>query len=271
MSTLTPRERRKLEDFFGMSSGYVLDYSNPTFARFFEEELNLDIYGGAYGDRGPSKANHLRSFWTIEDDAKVAKAIAGMLDHCRDTGNPAVERQILFRECEAIAARLAQAKPVPDVEAISGDTEDFELVAKAARECFDKNEPEQGLDRLHTFLVKFLRRLCEEHGIPRDRSVPAGGLMGAYVKEVKAQGLLTSKMSEHILNSATAIFGQFDHVRNNHTLAHDNPVLSYDEALLIASNVASTVRFIKSAEAQWRKVKAIQSLAQQKADLDIPF
>lgn len=36
MSNLTPRERRKLEDLFGMSSGYVLDFSNPTFARFFD-------------------------------------------------------------------------------------------------------------------------------------------------------------------------------------------------------------------------------------------
>lgn len=271
MSTLTPRERRKLEDLFGMSSGYVLDFSNPTFARFFEEELNLDIYSGAYSERGPSKANHLRSFWTIEDDAKVGKSIAGMLEHCRDTGNPAADRQALFRDCEAIAARLLLAKPVPDVEAISGDTEDFELVAKAARECFEKNEPEQGLDRLHTFLIKFLRRLCEEHEIPRDRSVPAGGLMGAYVKQLKAEGLLTSKMAEHILNGSTAIFGQFDHVRNNHTLAHDNPVLSYDEALLIASNVASTVRYIKAAEGQWKKAKAAQARAEQLADLEIPF
>lgn len=271
MSTLTPRERRKLEDLFGMGSGYVLDFSNTTFARFFEEELNLDIYSGAYEDRGPSKANHLRSFWTIEDDAKVAKAITGMLEHCRDTANPAVERQALFRDCEAIAARLAQAKPVPDVDAISGDTEDYELVAKAARECFEKNEPEQGLDRLHTFLVKFLRRLCEEHGIPRERSVPAGGLMGAYVKQLKAEGLLTSKMAEHILNNATTIFGQFDYVRNNHSLAHDNPVLAYEEALLIASNVASTVRFIKAAEAKLKQQKAIQTRVQQRAVTDLPF
>ena len=53
MSSLTPRERRQLEDLFGMSSGYVLNYSNNTFAGFFEEELNLDIYSGKYSDRGP--------------------------------------------------------------------------------------------------------------------------------------------------------------------------------------------------------------------------
>lgn len=269
MSSLNPRERRKLEDLFGMNSGYVLDFSNSSFARFFEDEVNRDIYGGAYSSNGSSKANHLRSFWSREDDSLVARVIHGLLEHCRDTGCSALERQVLFRDCEAIAARLAQAKPVDDIEAINGDTEDFQKVAKAARECFERNEPEQGLDRLHTFLVKFLRKLCEERGIPRDRSVPLGGLMGAYVKRIREEGLLTSQMAEHILKGATTIFGQYDYVRNNHTMAHDNPVLAYDEALLIASNVASTVRFIKASEERWK-------LAQQQAvasaeDLDILF
>lgn len=271
MSSLIPRERRKLEDLFEMDSGYVLNFSNNTFARFFDEEVNRNIYGGVYSDRGSSKANHLRSFWSKESDALVAKVIQGLLDYCRDTGHSAVERQALFRDCEAIAARLAHAKPVPDIEAIDGDTEDFKLVAKAARDCFDKNEPEQGLDRLHTFLVKFLRKLCEERCIPKDRSVPLGGLMGAYVKQLKEEGLLTSQMAEHILKGSIAIFGQFDHVRNNHTLAHDNPVLSYNEALLIASNVASTVRFVKALEDQWKAADHHQNANLARQNVDLPF
>src|SRR2546427_750583 len=123
MSSLSPREKRKLEDLFGMSSGYVLDFSNNSFARFFEEEVNRDIYGGAYSRNGSSKANHLRSFWTREDDSLVGRVIHGLLEHCRDTGHSALERQALFRDCEAIAARLAQAKPVEDIEAIDGDTD----------------------------------------------------------------------------------------------------------------------------------------------------
>jgi len=72
--------------------------------------------------------------------------------------------------------------------------------------------------------------------------------MVAYVKRVKEQGLLTSQMAEHILKGSIAVFGQFDHVRNKHSMAHDNPVLAYDGALLIASNVTSAVRFIKACE-----------------------
>jgi len=252
-----------------MSSGFVLDFSNRTFAQFFDEELRIDIYSGAYSGEGDSKARLLRSFWRQESDERVARSISGMLEHCRDKGLPALDRQALFRECEAIAARLAQAKPVADIEAITGDSEDFERVAKAARESFEKNEPEQGLDRLHTFLVKFLRQLCEEHGIPRERTVPTGGLMGAYVKRLKEEGLLTSQMAEHILKSSITILGQFDHVRNNHSLAHDNPVLSSEEASLIANNVASTVRFIKAVENRWNQKKEME--AKQRRLPDIPF
>lgn len=271
MSSLTPREKRKLEDLFGMNTGYVLDFSNNTFARFFDEEISRNIYSGAYQGNGGSKANHLRSFWTIEDDELVGRVLNGLLEHCRETDNRALERQALFRECEAIAARIAQVKAVPDVEALEGDTEDFQRVAKAARECFERNEPEQGLDRLHTFLVKFLRKLCEHHAIPKDRTVPLGGLMGAYVKRVKEEGLLTSQMAEHILKGSIAVFGHFDHVRNNHSMAHDNPVLAYDEALLIASNVTSTVRFIKACERQWETAAQARQAEALRSDLDVPF
>ena len=58
MSDLTSRERRKLEQLFEMGSGYVLDFSDRTFARFFEESLGKDIYHSRYDTHGTSKANH---------------------------------------------------------------------------------------------------------------------------------------------------------------------------------------------------------------------
>lgn len=51
-----------LDDLFEMHSGYVLDFSNKTFAAFFAEELNIDIDAAAYQERGTSKANRLRCF-----------------------------------------------------------------------------------------------------------------------------------------------------------------------------------------------------------------
>lgn len=44
------------------------------------------------------------------------------------------------------------------------DERDFEVVAEHVREAIDKNQPEGGLDRLHTFVNKFVRIVCEPHG-----------------------------------------------------------------------------------------------------------
>ena len=41
-----------VDDLFEMESGYVLDFSNPSFPRIFAEELNVDIDSRAYSDMG---------------------------------------------------------------------------------------------------------------------------------------------------------------------------------------------------------------------------
>jgi len=43
--------------------GYVLDFSDRTFAMFFAEELNVDINDPAYATNGTSKLKRLRCFF----------------------------------------------------------------------------------------------------------------------------------------------------------------------------------------------------------------
>jgi hypothetical protein len=48
MADLTMLERRKLESLLNMGGGYVLDFSNRTFAEFFRETVGRDIYADPY-------------------------------------------------------------------------------------------------------------------------------------------------------------------------------------------------------------------------------
>jgi hypothetical protein len=48
MSDLSNLEKRKFEKLLGMSSGYVLDFSNRTFAEFITDSTGLDIYEARY-------------------------------------------------------------------------------------------------------------------------------------------------------------------------------------------------------------------------------
>lgn len=74
-------------------------------------------------------------------------------------------------------------------------------------------------------------------------------------------------MTERIIKSSISVLEAFNDMRNNKSLAHDNPILNYEESLLIFNHVASSIRFIKSLE--YRIKHAPQQVAT--IDVDLPF
>ncbi len=62
MSNIRSLDMKFLDDLFEMNSGYVLDFSDHSMARFFAEELNVDIDDEAYREHGTSKAKRLRCY-----------------------------------------------------------------------------------------------------------------------------------------------------------------------------------------------------------------
>lgn len=249
MAELSFMERHTLEKFFEMRGGYVLDFTNRTFAEFVADSTGKNIWDAKYDSGSGSKANRLRVFWSKEPNHVVGKIISDLLEYCRKQ-NSEIASSELFEGCGRIAQRLREDASVPELEAISpnsGDRE-FEILAKSVRNAIEKNEPETGLDRLHTFLVKYIRVLCKEHGVAIEKDKPLHSLFGEYVKRLKEQGLIESEMTERILKSSISTIEAFNHVRNEHSFAHDNPVLNYNESLLIFNHVASAIRFIGALE-----------------------
>jgi len=271
MSDLTSSEKRKLERLFGMGGGYVLEFSNRTFAEFVEESVRRDIYDARYDYGSGSKANRLRGFWGAEGNHLVGKLIGDLIEYGKDT-DAFKNDGTLPDECLKIVARLQQASPVADLDALSAtvDDRDFEAVAAHVREVIEKNKPEAGLDRLHTFVIKFVRTLCEERGIAVTREKPLHSLFGEYVKRLREDGHLESEMTARILKSAISVLEAFNDVRNKQSLAHDNPILNYDESLLIFNHVANSVRFVRSLEDRLKRQRQREQVAVED-DYDIPF
>ncbi len=265
MSSLTMIEKRRLEDLLGMASGYVLDFSNQTFSEFVDDAVRRDIYDEKYSYASGSKANRLRAFWSQEPDHLTAKLLAALIDYAAEL--EAKPEQI--EACRTIVERLEKAAPVADLDAIApnADGRDFETLAQAVRQSIDNNEPEAGLDRLHTFTVRYLRVLCEKRGIQTPLSKPLHSLLGELLKSLKNEGLVESQMAERILKSSISILDAFNHVRNNQSLAHDNELLTYDEALLIFNNISSTIRFLTTLE---RRPKPADPTPPSLDD-DVPF
>lgn len=257
MANLSFSEKRVLEKMFNMESGNILDFSNTTFLNFVFDAVALDIYNEKYNFRSGSKANRLRCFWEKESDYLVGSLIEKLLEYWLTnvqlgTYNYDATDEKLYTESLKIVSRLKQGGPVESIEAIKPITndKDFALLAKSIKAYIEKNEPEVGLDRLHTFTVRYIRELCNKHNINFEKNSPLHSLFASYVKHLKHIKLYESEMTERILKSSISILEAFNNVRNERSFAHDNAILNYAESLLIFRGVSNVIHFIESIEKQ---------------------
>ena len=108
MSSLATVERRYLESVLKMGGGYVLDFTDATFAEFFNPH-GVDIHSHKYHTYGSSKAKKLRAFWDQASDALVGRVLSEMLDNYEadcDLNGRDVDAGLLTK-CRDIVAKLS--------------------------------------------------------------------------------------------------------------------------------------------------------------------
>ena len=105
-----------LDRVFGMEGGFVLDFSNRTFADFFRDELDVDIDDPRWEAQGGSKAKRLR-YYLRQADRQTALRTLNVLWECRVVSGVTVDhpelddsvRMAYFR----IIKRLGGKDPKP--------------------------------------------------------------------------------------------------------------------------------------------------------------
>jgi len=103
-----------------------------------------------------------------------------------------------------------------------------------------------------------------------NRDKPLHSLVGEYIKRLKEKGYIESEMTERIMKSSISTLEAFNHVRNDQSFAHDNPILNYDESLLMFNHVTAFVRFVESIERRFA-IDSKQRTSAAQFDDDIPF
>lgn len=270
-------EKRDVEAALQMGAGYVLDFSDRTFSDFVAASIGIDIYGGPYSGYGTSKAKHLRCFFDKASDYLVGRLPVDLIAHARQIGeentySPLTEADLKrLNRCQAIADRLKRETPVDNLDALRPNTDDkdFTVLAKVIREGIERHEPGPVLDRLHTFCMKYFRAICQKRGITFEKTDNLGNLVGKYVKYLEQNGIIEAKVTVQIMRSSITTFSEFNYIRNNKSLAHDNQTLNDQEALLLFNAVANTIRFIEFLEA--RTPKKQPATASDELDGEIPF
>ncbi len=112
MSAISIADRHNLEKHFGMSSGYVLNFSDRTFGEFVFEAVDLDIHDEKYAAEGTSKAKKLRTFWRVEPDHTIGKLLLALIEYDASlNATQDTEAKALAEKCRQIATRLLAGGP----------------------------------------------------------------------------------------------------------------------------------------------------------------
>jgi hypothetical protein len=258
MVSLKRSEMRVIDDSFDMHGGYVLNFSDRTFAEYFEDEFGIDIYSEKYAFNGSSKTNRLRAFVKIEDAYTVSRVLRALWEYRESLpkkesypwGLPAEEKDVktpLFN----LLSRIEGAAATPRTDALEKFKHDEtleELIAAIERDIH-VNKPAAALDRLHTYCMKKFSHLLNKRGESCDRNDPLHSRVGKYVKVLESEQPL-QEISKRILKSSISIFEQFNDVRNNQSFAHDNDLIGKAEARFIFDAITSILRFVKTTEAK---------------------
>lgn len=253
---LIPRvERDKLETALQMGEGYVLDFSDRTFNDFFYETLGIDpeTEGRLFNGRGSSKAKRLRSFIERAPASHAAKLLRELWDYRASirTRPMSPAEQDLQANYFTVVGRFEGASHEIDSSAFETfePSETLEELVASIRRDLDAKRPHAALDRLHTYCMKRFASLVKKHGGGESGvDDPLHSRVGRYVRFLGAERNLT-QMSERIIKSSISVFEAMNDIRNNKSLAHDNPqLIDPDEARFIFDSVTAILRYIKSVD-----------------------
>ena len=146
MSSLTMRDKRVLEELFGMGSGYVLGFSDRTFGDFVHEAVDVEIHSDAYMIHGTSKAKKLRAFWEIESDYLVGRLLNALIEEAEDTAREQTEEdKKLADRCREITTRLLAGGPSLGDLKQKADSLDANYLAEQIRRMEDSVETDPSL------------------------------------------------------------------------------------------------------------------------------
>lgn len=255
MPKLKHTEIETLNDAFdtGNGAGYVLDFSDRTFAIYFEEEFGIDIYAGKYRGNGTSKGKRLQCFIKEESEKTVARVLRNLWDYRasilekRGYGD---SKTYLTDAYFKIVHRLEGDDGLASTDVIEkfSNNETLDELIAAIHRDIAANKPQAALDRLHTYCMKKFSHLLSIRDLICEQDEPLNSRVGKYIKALEGE-VEIHEISRRIMKSSISIFDAFNDVRNNKSFAHDNEIMGLHEARFIFDSVSNILRFIRSFEA----------------------
>lgn len=244
---MTQREIIKLvEDYIGTSGGYLNGFSYSIHDTFYPHWCDLDVDASAYRAKGYTT---LKAFIQILKDSEPraqAKIIRGVFDMITPpkeaTDDQSRKKLAVHKELLSVAARL-EADGQVDTPVIQHTIEVVFEALKDAEALLKSRGPKSAVDRAHTALHGYLKRLCQNKGIV----MPIDPSLTAVFKVLREKLPELSAIYPHdaeakrVLGSMASALDSLNTIRNRGTMAHPNELLLDDAEAMLYINLARTV------------------------------
>lgn len=149
-----------LDDLFKMGDGYVLSFSDRTFAQFFSEELNVDIDDPLYAKNGGSKGKRLRCFLPTVDKATIVPTLNALWEYREALRQRSGQPDKLENAHGRLLALINRLQGVADAKAVG-------------------TEPKRAFDR-----VKIAQLRSELIGLSQLKPQPRGFAFEKFLKQL---------------------------------------------------------------------------------------
>ena len=250
---MTPREiDRLVEDYIGTNAGYLNGFSYSVHDAFYRRYCDLDIDVAAYRARGLTTR---RAFIEIlkgarpRDQAKIIRGVFEMFPPPQEAADDAARKRLaLHKRLLDVATRL-EADGLVETPEIAETSEVVFEALQDAEVLLKTRGPKSAVDRAHTALHGYLKKLCSDRG----SVTPADASLTAVFKVIREQfpefaaTIPHDAEAKRVFGSMASALDSLNTIRNRGTLAHPNELLlNAPEAMLYINLSRAILGFIEA-------------------------
>ena len=240
------QEAMKLvNQYIGVTGGYLGDFSYRTHGEFYPEFCGLEISLESF--EGTTREKFL-SILRGSTPGVQAKIIRGTLARfpVEHPNRPDTRTWDLFNELTFIADRLEKVLTVGSVPNFSREAVTAALLE--AEKAQAEGNPIGAVDRMHTVIHGYLISVCNQLDFVHNKEDTISKLFKVirrnHPKILKENG---NPNMEKLFNSFSNILDALSPIRNNSSLAHPNSELVGEaEAILVSNTIRTILQYLDS-------------------------
>ena len=237
----------------GLSRFIIKNGQSDIAQTIFKCDVRYNILGYAYyeGIKGNNWNKKAVNFTVVGDEHSISvlKSNNQVVRHWIQTYIKPETSGLLIKNIQYYVEDVTS--DTIDIILPENEESEFKVLYSDISDALAKDEPVLVLDRLHTYSVKYLRKVCQKYNIPisdNEKFYPLHDLVGKLVKYYEQNDKFETDFSRMAMKMSISLFDSYNDVRNNKSYAHDNRVLNNREAAYVVRMLSATLAFIESIE-----------------------